>query len=88
LQPRLYLSNLLGDIVVAGFNSDGTSWCQAASQVATSLGIDVDAYRGAPDGDLLDSQNEWSQKMGVSADGELSWSDPTVLWPGAPAGSR
>jgi hypothetical protein len=80
-RQRVSTLDLLNGRFVLLAGGGGRSWCQAAAQVATSLGIDVDAYRVAPDGDLLDSQNEWSQKMGVSADGAvLVRPDGFVAW--------
>ncbi len=49
----------------------GTPWREAAAGVAGSLGIDLVAYRLAADGDLLDLEDAWSVKLGMSAEGAV-----------------
>jgi putative polyketide hydroxylase len=49
----------------------GTPWRDAAPGVAGSLGIDLVAYRLGADGDLLDLEDGWPVKMGMSAEGAL-----------------
>jgi putative polyketide hydroxylase len=59
----------------------GTSWQQAAPAVAGSLGIDLAAYRLGADGDLLDLEDDWPAKMGMSAEGAvLVRPDGFVAW--------
>jgi putative polyketide hydroxylase len=80
-RQRVSTLDLLDGRFVLFTGSDGTWWRQAAARVARFLGINLNAYCVAPDGDLLDSQNEWSQRMGVSSDGAvLVRPDGFVAW--------
>jgi putative polyketide hydroxylase len=64
----------------------GTPWQKAAAEVAASLGIDLVAYRLGADGDLLDLENGWRAKLGMSAesavlvrpDGFVGWRASTL----------
>ncbi len=56
-------------ILLAG--PDGRPWQKAASEAAASLGIKLAAYRVGSDGELLDLENVWQVRMGVSAEGAL-----------------
>ncbi|MBV9228983.1 MAG: FAD-dependent monooxygenase [Chloroflexi bacterium] len=59
----------------------GTPWQKAATEVAGSLGIKLAAYRVGADGDLLDLENVWQTRMGVSAEGAmLVRPDGFVAW--------
>lgn len=59
----------------------GTSWYEAASRAAASLGIDLAVYHVGSEGDLLDLENGWQTKMGVSAEGAvLVRPDGFVAW--------
>ncbi|HEX6557791.1 MAG TPA: hypothetical protein VF026_33820 [Ktedonobacteraceae bacterium] len=54
---------------------------KAAPGVAVSLGIDLVAYRLGADGDLLDLEDGWQAKMGMSAEGAvLVRPDGFVAW--------
>jgi putative polyketide hydroxylase len=68
-----------GFVLLTG--SDGAAWCQAAVRAATCLEIKLAAYRIGPEGDLLDPDNQWAQKMGVSSEGAvLIRPDSFVAW--------
>jgi putative polyketide hydroxylase len=64
----------------------GTPWQQVAPGVAGSLGIDLVAYRLGADGDLLDLEDGWQAKLGMSAgsavlvrpDGFVAWRANTL----------
>ena len=59
----------------------GTPWREAALGAAASLGIDLVAYRLGSEGDLLDLENGWQTKMGMSAEGAmLVRPDGFVAW--------
>jgi putative polyketide hydroxylase len=59
----------------------GTPWQKAAALVAGSLGVDLVAYRLGADGDLLDLEDGWQVKMGMSAEGAvLVRPDGFVAW--------
>jgi putative polyketide hydroxylase len=59
----------------------GASWQKAASEVAGSLGIELATYRLGADGELLDLEQTWQTKMGVSAEGVvLVRPDGFVAW--------
>jgi len=66
-------------VLLAGAN--GVFWCEAAAAVKASLGIELMAYRIGPDADLLDLENGWTAKMGVSSEGAvLVRPDGFVAW--------
>ncbi len=66
-------------VLLAGAN--GGFWCEAAAAVKASLGIELRAYRIGPDADLLDLENGWTAKMGVSSEGAvLVRPDGFVAW--------
>lgn len=46
-------------------------WCAAARAVATHLGIDLKAFRIAPDGDASDTEGTWTGTAGVGDRGAL-----------------
>jgi putative polyketide hydroxylase len=59
----------------------GTPWQTAAPGVAGSLGIDLVAYHLGVDGDLLDLEDGWQAKLGMSAEGAvLVRPDGFVAW--------
>jgi hypothetical protein len=88
--PHLYLErssqristlDLLDGRFVLLTGAGGSPWCQEAARSAASLGIKLVAYRLAPDGDLVDPEHHWDQKMGVSTDGAVLFRpDGFVAW--------
>jgi len=78
---RISTLDLLDGNFVLLVGPDGTLWQKAATEVAGSLGIKLSAYRVGSDGDLLDLENGWQAKMGVSAEGAvLVRPDGFVAW--------
>ena len=66
-------------VLLAGPN--GVLWCKAAAAVKASLGIELMVYRIGPDADLLDLENGWTARMGVSSEGAvLVRPDGFVAW--------
>jgi 2-polyprenyl-6-methoxyphenol hydroxylase-like FAD-dependent oxidoreductase len=64
-------------VLLAG--PEGTAWCRAMPAAANRLGISVAAFRIATD--LIDTENKWQAKMGVSPDGAvLLRPDGFVAW--------
>lgn len=66
---RISTLDLLDGRFVLLTGSHGTSWCQAAGQ--TALEIPLAAYRIGPGGDLVDPEQQWAQRMGVSSYGAV-----------------
>ncbi len=78
---RISTLDLLDGRFVLLVGSNGTVWCEAAAAVKVSLGIELMAYRIGPDADLLDLENGWTAKMGVSPEGAvLVRPDGFVAW--------
>jgi putative polyketide hydroxylase len=78
---RISTLDLLDGRFVLLAGPDGTPWREAAPGAAASLGIDLVAYRVGSDGDLLDLENGWQTKMGMSAEGAvLVRPDGFVAW--------
>jgi tetracenomycin A2 monooxygenase-dioxygenase len=78
---RISTLDLLAGRFVLLAGPDGTPWQKAAPGVAGALGIKLAAYRVGADGDLLDLENGWQAKMGVSAEGVvLVRPDGFVAW--------
>lgn len=78
---RISTLDLLDGHFVLLVGPDGAFWCDAVPGAAASLGIDLVAYRVGSDGDLLDLENSWQTKMGVSAQGAvLVRPDGFVAW--------
>jgi hypothetical protein len=71
-------------VLLAG--TDGRAWCEAIPAVADRLGIGVAAFRIGADAELLDVEDKWLTKMGVSLDGAVllrpdgfvAWRSPTT----------
>ncbi len=79
-QPISTLDLLDGHFILLT-GPDGIIWCETASALATTQGIELIAYRVGPDADLLDRENGWSTKFGVSSDGAvLLRPDGFVAW--------
>ncbi len=73
---RISTLDLIDGRFVLLIGPDGTSWQKAARGAAASLGIDMAVY-----GDLLDLENGWQTKMGMSAEGAmLLRPDGFVAW--------
>jgi putative polyketide hydroxylase len=78
---RISTLDLLDGHFVLLVGPDGAPWREAAPGAASSLGIDLVAYRLGSDGDLLDLENGWQTKMGVDASGAvLIRPDGFVAW--------
>ena len=54
-------------LLIAG--TDGGGWCDAAERLSQDLEVPLNAYRVAPDGDLVDPDGVWSELRGHGADG-------------------
>ncbi|KUJ06944.1 FAD-binding monooxygenase-like protein [Mollisia scopiformis] len=63
--------DLFGKNFVLLTGSEGKSWCHAASEVAENLGLELDAYRVGPTGDLSDPKRQWETAAGISSQGAL-----------------
>ncbi len=68
---RLSTLDLLDGRFILFAGPAGIPWQQAATEVAGSLGIKLATYCVGADGGLLDLENAWQTKMGVSAEGAL-----------------
>lgn len=78
---RISTLDLLDGRFVLLTGTGGTAWKDAAVAVAKHLGIALSAYRIGVDADLLDLENGWQAKMGMSAEGlVLVWPDGFVAW--------
>jgi putative polyketide hydroxylase len=80
-EQRISTLDLLdgGFVLITGTN--GTSWSQATEHLANSLGIQLTLHRIGEGGDVLDPENQWSEKMGVTPDGAvLVRPDGFVAW--------
>ncbi len=66
-------------VLLAG--TGGAAWREAAKMLAEAQGIALAAYCIAPDADLLDVENNWQTKMGISSEGAvLVRPDGFVAW--------
>ena len=66
-------------VVLAG--ASGGAWCEAASIIASQLGLPLTAYRVGHGRDLSDPKREWQDTYGVRADGAvLIRPDGYVAW--------
>ena len=80
-EQRLSTLDLLDGRFVLLTGPAGVPWLKAASEAAASLGIQLSAYRLGTDGDLLDRENDWQTKMGMSDEGAvLLRPDGFVAW--------
>lgn len=68
---RISTLDLFGRTFVLIAGSDGKPWCEAASDVASELGIQLVAYRAGPTGDLSDPKHLWQSAAGISSRGAL-----------------
>ncbi len=77
---RISTLDLLDGRFVLLAGTGGTAW-KAAAAVAEKLGIALSAYRIGAEADLLDLENGWQRKMGMSAEGAvLVRPDGFVAW--------
>jgi 2-polyprenyl-6-methoxyphenol hydroxylase-like FAD-dependent oxidoreductase len=76
---RISTLDLLDGRFVLLAGPEGAAWCTAMRAAADGLGMNAAAYRiGA---DLIDTENKWQAKMGVSPDGAvLLRPDGFVAW--------
>jgi len=66
-------------VLLAG--TDGKAWCHAAREVATALGLPLDAYCVGATGDLIDLDGNWCTRHSVSSSGAvLIRPDGFVAW--------
>src|SRR6266700_6687435 len=78
---RISTLDLLDGRFILLTGADGAAWCEAAAAVAARLGISLSTYRIGANADLLDLENGWPAKMGVSGDGAmLIRPDGFVAW--------
>jgi hypothetical protein len=66
---RISTLDLLDGRFVLLAGPEGMAWCEAMPAAAGRLGIDVAAFRIAAD--LIDTENKWQAKMGVSPEGAV-----------------
>ena len=80
---RVSTLDLLDGRFVLLVGPGGRLWQKAAPTVAASRGIELATYRLAADGDLLDREDGWRTKLGMSAAGAvLVRPDGFVAWRG------
>ncbi len=78
---RISTLDLLDGRFVLLTGTGGTAWKDAAAAVAEHLGIALAAYRIGAGADLLDLENGWQTKIGMSAEGAmLVRPDGFVAW--------
>ena len=78
---RISTLDLLDGRFVLLTGTGGTAWCEAAAMIAADMGIGLATYRIGADADLLDLENGWQTKMGMSAEGAvLVRPDGFVAW--------
>jgi hypothetical protein len=78
---RISSLDLLDGRFVLLTGTDGSAWCETIPAVVDRLGIGVAAFRIGADADLLDIEDKWLTKMGVSLDGAvLLRPDGFVAW--------
>jgi 2-polyprenyl-6-methoxyphenol hydroxylase-like FAD-dependent oxidoreductase len=78
---RISTIDLFGEgfVILAGV--DGHVWCDAASKAASSLRIDIKAFRIGTGGDLVSSKGHWESAAGISTTGAiLARPDGFVAW--------
>ncbi len=73
--------DLTGTELVLLAGPDGTAWVDAARDAAAALDVPLVAYRVAPDGDLVDSDEAFSGLYGIGREGAvLLRPDGFVAW--------
>ncbi|HEY6812601.1 MAG TPA: FAD-dependent monooxygenase [Propionibacteriaceae bacterium] len=81
---RISTLDLLDGRFVLLVGPAGKPWQQAARALAASLGMSLPTYRVAADGDLLDQEDGWRTRLGMSIGGAmLIRPDGFVAWRGA-----
>lgn len=68
---RISTLDILGKSFVLLVGVDGHAWCKNAPSVSAAVGIDLDAYRIGPVGDIVCSKGEWESLAGISSTGAL-----------------
>lgn len=80
-RQRISTLDLFGKSFILLVGSDGNSWCQAVTKVASDLDVDLVAYRAGPTGDLIDPKRQWESIARISAQGALLiHPDAFVAW--------
>ncbi|QBD76448.1 FAD-dependent oxidoreductase [Ktedonosporobacter rubrisoli] len=68
---RISTLDLLGRGFVLLSGPEGSGWLGAAQNVAAHTGVELEAYRVGPIGELLDPEQRWLKACGISASGAL-----------------
>lgn len=68
---RISTLDLFGTDFVLLAASEGAAWREAAQALAPRLNIKLSTYLAGPTGDLLDPENSWQSKAGISDTGAL-----------------
>lgn len=78
---RLSTLDLFGTGLVLLAGRTGTSWCQAAAEVAHARRAPLYAFTVGPEGDLVDPEGSWATTYGVEQEGAvLVRPDGHVAW--------
>ncbi|KAF7551829.1 hypothetical protein G7Z17_g4760 [Cylindrodendrum hubeiense] len=78
---RISTLDLLGKSFVLIAGSDGDDLCEAVPKVASSLAVDMVAYRAGPSCELVTSKGSWESSAGISSRGAtLIRPDGFVAW--------
>jgi putative polyketide hydroxylase len=78
---RISTLDLLDGRFVLFTGTGGAAWCEAGLTTAADMGIGLAIYRIGADADLVDVDNGWQTKMGVSTEGAvLVRPDGFVAW--------
>lgn len=68
---RISTLDLLGVGFVLFAGSSASAWSEAATSVASRLGVELTVYQPGPKGNLLDKKNLWPARAGISPSGAL-----------------
>lgn len=68
---RISTLDLFGTRFVLLSGSEGSAWYDAAKEIATTLGVELDAYRVGSDSDLGDPEERWHTEYGVTYSGAV-----------------
>ena len=78
---RLSTLDLFDGRFVLLMGAENDAWFAKATQIATTRGIPLAAYRMGNNTDLSDPSNNWAQRMGLSTNGAiLIRPDNFVAW--------